>query len=265
MVLKEQICRAFCENVHVAAFKGGLAIGTPYQNYLSGDRIGIYALGPREGVYRLVDNALTVAFLEAEGVSLEANSRREALTQILEQHGAAYDEDMGEVFIEGISEAHLPKAVLEFSALLLRLNDLTHLAVERVKNAFEEDVRNALRAEMDKRHIRYVEGQPVSDQLNEISPDMVFYPKNRDAVALFIVTNDSKLWQAMLLRVIADSEKHVPLSVVAVLETDNSVSQKVRIQADNRLDAVPRYRSGPNDTIQRIARVVVGNEAASIH
>ncbi|MFC6487538.1 DUF1828 domain-containing protein [Nitratireductor sp. GCM10026969] len=265
MVLKERICRAFCENVRVTAFKGGLAIGTPYHNYLSGDPIGIYALGPKGGAYRLVDNALTVAFLEAEGASMEANSRREALSQILEQHGAAYDEDMGEVFIEGVTEADLPKAVLEFSALLLRLNDLIHLTVERVKNAFEDDVRTAIRAEMGRRRIRFIEGQAVSDQLSDIAPDMVFYPEHRDPVALFIVTNDSKLWQAMLLRVIADSEKHVPLSVVAVLETDSSVSQKVRLQADNRLDAIPRYRSGPNDAIQRITRVVVGNEAGTVH
>jgi hypothetical protein len=39
----------------------------------------------------------------------------------------------------------------------------------------------------------------------------------------------------------------------------------VRLQADNRLEAAPRYKSGPSDTIQRIARVVVGNEAAAVH
>ncbi|MES0134762.1 DUF1828 domain-containing protein [Mesorhizobium sp. M0016] len=265
MGLKEQICRAFCENVQITAFSGGVAICTPYKNFISGDLIGIYALGPKSGLYRLVDNALTIAFLEAEGATMDAASRREALSQILVQHGAAYDEEMGEIFIDGITEADLPKAVLEFSALLLRLNDLILLTVERVKNAFEDDVRAAIRDEMDKRHVRYVEGQPVSPDLTDVTPDMVFYPEDRDPVALFIATNDSKLWQAMLLRVIADSERHLPLSVVAVLETETSVSQKVRLQADNRLDAAPRYKSGPIDTIQRIARVVVGNEAATVH
>jgi hypothetical protein len=265
MGLKEQICRAFCENVQVTAFSGGMAISTPYQNFTSGDAIGIYVLGPKAGVYRLVDNALTIAFLEAEGATMDAASRREALSQILEQHGAAYDEEMGEIFKDGVAEADLPTALLEFSALLLRLNDLIFLTVERVKNAFEDDVRAAIRDEMDKRHIRYVEGQPVSADLADVTPDMVFYPSNRDPVALFIATNDAKLWQAMLLRVIADSERHVPLSVIAVLETETSVSQKVRLQADNRLDGTPRYKSGPNDTIQRITRVVVGNEAATVH
>ncbi|MER8851417.1 DUF1828 domain-containing protein [Mesorhizobium australicum] len=265
MGLKDQLCRAFCENVQVTAFSGGMAVGTPYQNFISGDPIGIYALGPKAGVYRLVDNALTIAFLEAEGATMDVASRREALSQILEQHGAAYDEEMGEIFREGIAEADLPTAILEFSALLLRLNDLILLTVERVRNAFEDDVRAAIREEMDKREIRYVEGKPVSEELKDITPDMVFYPVNRDPVALFIATNEAKIWQAMLLRVIAESVVHQPLSVVAVLETENSISQKVRLQADNRLDALPRYKSGPHDTIQRIARVVVGNEAASVH
>ncbi|MCO5161077.1 MAG: DUF1828 domain-containing protein [Mesorhizobium sp.] len=265
MGLKEQICRAFCESVHVNAFKGGLAIGTPYQNFITGDPIGIYALGPKAGMYRLVDNALTLSFLEAEGATMDAASRRDALTLILDQHGAAFDEEMGEIFRDGVSESELPKAVLEFSALLLRLNDLILMTIERVKNAFEDDVKAAIREEMDKRHIQYVEGQPVSQQLADVTPDMVFYPESRDPVALFIATNDAKLWQAMLLRVIADSERHVPLSVIAVLETETSVSQKVRLQADNRLDAAPRYRSGPLDTIQRITRVVVGNEAVTVH
>ena len=265
MVVKEQICRAFCENVQVTAFDGGFAVSTPYQNFLSGDRIGIYALGPKAGVYRLVDNALTIAFLEAEGASMEGNARREALALMLSQHNASYDEEMGEVFKDGIPEAELPSAILEFSALLLRLSDIALLTVEHVKNAFEEDLRSAIRDEMDKREVNYVEGQPVSSELGDIVPDMVFYPQNRDPVALFIATNEAKLWQAMLLRVIAESQKHIPLSVIAVLETDNSVSQKVRLQADNRLDAVPRYRSGPSDTIQRITRVVVGNEAVTFH
>ncbi len=264
MVLKERICKAFCEGVQVSTFKGGIAISTSYLN-AAGDRIGIYALGPKAGMYKLVDNALTLAFLESEGVTMDTASRREALSGILSQHDASYDEEMGEIFVDGVTEAGLPKAILDFSALLLRLNDMLLLTVERVKNAFEDDVKEALRVEMTKREIRLVEGQPVSSDLQDITPDMVFFPDGRDPVALFVATNESKLWQAMHLRLIADYEKHFALSVVAVLEADSSLSQKVRVQADNRLDALPRYRNGPADTIQRILRIVVGNEAASIH
>ncbi|MBA3449322.1 MAG: DUF1828 domain-containing protein [Pseudaminobacter sp.] len=264
MVLKERICEAFCEGVQVSTFKGGIAISTSYLN-ASGDRIGVYALGPKNGLYKLVDNALTVAFLEAEGAPMSMGTRRETLSAILTQHNAAYDDEMGEIFREDIAEAHLPKAILDFSALLLRLNDMLLLTTDRIRNAFEDDVRGAVRAEMEKRHIEILENQPVSDQLPEITPDMVFFPSGREPVALFIATSESKLWQAMHLRLIAQHQKHFALSVVGVLEADNSLSQKVRVQADNLLDALPRYRNGPADTIQRIVRAVVGNEAASIH
>ncbi|RWH28310.1 DUF1828 domain-containing protein [Mesorhizobium sp.] len=264
MVLKERICEAFCEGVQVSTFKGGLAVSTSYLN-AAGDRIGVYALGPKNGVYKLVDNALTVAFIEAEGAPLNSGARRETLNAILAQHGAAYDDEMGEVFMDDISEADLPKAILEFSALLLRLNDMLLMTTDRVKNAFEDDVKEAIRTEMDKRHIRIVEDQPVSEDLKEIIPDMVILPNGREPVALFVATSESRLWQAMHLRLLAGYVKHTPLSVVAVLEADNSLSQKVRVLADNRLDALPRYRNGEHDTIQRIVRLVVGNEAASLH
>ena len=264
MVLKERICEAFCEGVQVASFKGGIAVSTSYLNGM-GDRVGIYALGPSDGLYRIVDNALTIAALEASGVGFGTESRQEALLRILSDHHAAYDEELGEVFREGVTEEDLPKAILDFSALLLRLNDLLMLTTERVKSVFEEDVRDAVRAAMDKRHIRIAEDEPVSGDIPEITPDMVMFPEGRDPVALFIATSDAKLWQAMHLRLIAQHEKHFPLSVVAVIEQDNSLSQNVRVQADNRLDALPRFRTGPLDTIQRIVRIVVGNEAASFH
>lgn len=264
MVLKQQICAAFCDSVEVSSFDGGFAVSTAYLN-AAGDRIGVYALGPSAGAYKLIDNALTVAFLEAEGARISAGSRRDVLNTILQQHHAAFDEEMGEIFMDGITEADLPKAVLDFSALLLRLNDMLLMTTERIRNAFEDDVKDALRLEMSRRHVTILEGEPVSSELSEITPDMVFLPLGRDPVALFVATSESKLWQAMHLRLIAEYEKKLSLFVVAVLEADNSLSQKVRVQADNRLDALPRYRNGPADTIQRVVRLVVGNEAASLH
>jgi hypothetical protein len=264
MELKKRICEAFCEGVQVSRFRGGVAVSTSYLN-ATGDRLGVYAMGPENGAYRVVDNALTISSLEADGVSLSSGTRAEALSTILAQHGAQYDPDMGELYIEKIGEAQLPKAILDFIALLLRLNDLVLLARDRVKNAFEDDVREALKAEMDRRNIRILENEPVSSELQDVIPDMVFLPSGRDPVALFIATSEAKLWQAMHLRLLADYEKHIPLSVVAVLEADNSLSQKTRVQADNRLDALPRFRTSPRDTIQKIVRVVIGNEAASVH
>jgi hypothetical protein len=89
---------------------------------------------------------------------------------------------------------------------------------------------------------------------------MVFKAEGRDPVALFIAIDDSKLWQAMHLRLIADYEQHAQLSVIAVIQRESSVSSKVRIKADNRLDATLRYEDEPNIALQRIALEVFGRQ-----
>ena len=63
--LKEDICEAFCSTIQISEFEGGYAIGTPYANR-AGDNIGIYAVFGAGDSFRLIDNALTVSFLEAE-------------------------------------------------------------------------------------------------------------------------------------------------------------------------------------------------------
>lgn len=256
--LKERICQAFCESVEITDFDGGFAISTPYLDE-SGDRIGMYAVGAKGGVFRIVDNALTIAFIEADGAPLNTDSRKAALSRILTDYGAIYDEELGELAITGVVEASLPRAILDFSALLLRVRDLRMLATERVKSTFEEDVREALRAELEGK-ARITEDMPVSDALSEITPDMVFYAEGRDPVALFLATSEAKVWQATHLRLIADYEFRTPLSIVAMLDTESALSAKVRAQADNRLDAVPRYRSEPRAAIQRVVTEVLGRQ-----
>jgi len=260
--LKKRICEAFCASVEAKRFNNGLAIGTPYSNR-SGDRVGMYAIGPNGGPYRLIDNALTISFLESEGVNFDNASRQEALNNLLGEYGASYDQELGEIFIERVAEGDLPRQVLNFSALLLRINDLAWLAQERVKNTFREDIKEVFRKLFaGKAEVR--EDEPVSDELSEISPDMVFLAPGRDPVAFFIATDDSKLWQAMHLRLIADYEKHVSLSVVAMLERGDALSAKMRAKADNRLDAIPRYEDEPDAAIQRVATEVLGRQHPAI-
>src|ERR1017187_361572 len=131
--LRDGICEAFCSEVEIAEFSGGLAIGTPYFNR-SGDKIGIYALEAKGQRYKLIDNALTVSFLESDGVTLDNVTRRRVLTDLLGEYGAEFDDEMGEIYIDAVKEADLPKRVLDFSALLLRINDMAWLAQDRVKS-----------------------------------------------------------------------------------------------------------------------------------
>lgn len=259
MVSKKDICQAFCQFVEVSTFSGGLAVSTPYLNHL-GDPIGIYLLGNDGGPYRIIDNAMTVAYLEAEGATLDSSTRQQAFVQLLNQYGASYDAENGELFIDAVSEAKAPKAILDFSALLLRLNDMLLLTPERAASTFTDDVKKALLGELSG-NVPYTEGEPVSDTIKEVIPDLTFYPEGRDPVALFIVTSEPKIWQAIHLRMVADHEAHVPLSIMAVLETDNSVTSSLRVQADNRLDAVPRFRNEPQQALKRMVTEIVGRQA----
>lgn len=254
--LKHLICKAFCEEVDVSLFEGGFAVGTPFFGK-DGDRLGLYVLGKEGGPYRVIDNALTISFLESAGVNLDNEQRKIILNDLLSEYHAQYDDELGEIFIEAVSEAQLPKAIIEFSSLLLRLNDFLWLTNEKTENTFRDDIRALVHAALDgKAEIR--DDEPVSNELDEIVPDMVLTAKGRRPVALFIAQSDNKVYQAMQLKLIADYEKHIKLSVVALLEKDGSISTKVRNRADNRLDGIPRYELDKANAIQRVVREVVG-------
>ena len=157
---------------------------------------------------------------------------------------------MGEIYIDGVKRTELARKVLDFSALLLRINDLAWLSQERVKGTFKEDVRSLLRKEFEGKAV-IKEDEPVLENLKDVTPDMVIKAEGRDPVAIFIAADDLKVWQAMHLRLIADYEQHVNLLVVAMLERDGVITSRVRQQADNRLDAIPRFENEPNAAIQR--------------
>jgi len=263
MELKKEICKAFCDSVEVTPFHGGLAVGTSWKHHF-GDRIGMYVLPQNDGSYRIIDNALTVALLENQGVNLDNSSKHAAFVSLLNLYDASYDEELGELFREVESYTSLPNSLLEFSSLLLRMNDLLFLTRERVENTFKEEVKKALFAELGDK-VRIMENEPVSHKLSEVLPDYVFYPQNRDPVALFLVNSDVRLLQAIHLRMVADYEVKSSVSIVAMLESDKAVSQKTRVMADNRLDAVPRYSQGKKDAIHRISTEVLGRQSIALH
>ncbi len=254
--LKELICQAFCAEVEAKAIQNGYAVATPYENRM-GDRIGIYAIGERGGPYRLIDTALNVAYLQADGATLDNPTRRQNFFSLLNEYGAAYDPELGEIYVPDVQESDLPRKINHFSAMLLRLNDMIWTTTERTRSTFRDDVRAALKAELaDKVTIK--EDKPVSEKLSEVTPDMVFWAPGRDPVALFIATDETKLWQAMHLRLVADHEANEPVVVIALLQNQNALSRGTVTKADNRLDAIPRYEDEPKAALNRIFREVIG-------
>lgn len=255
--MKKLICTEFCNSLSVNPMSNGYGISTAYTNP-DGDPVGFYAIGPdTDGNYRLIDGGAIVPMLEAMGATLDTQTRRGLFDGLLAEYGAAYDEAAMEIVRSSVPEHDLPAATLEFLALMLRVQDLAYLTVERVESSFRDDVVQALRAEIgDRATIR--ESEPVSDLLSEETPDLVIEAKGRAPVAVFIVTNATKLYQAIQLQMFAHYEARVPLKVTAMLENDTSVTQALRQKADNRLDAVPRYQRAERDAVARIVREAVG-------
>ncbi len=257
--MKNSICRAFCQDLSVRELKNGFAISTPFDD-VEGNPLGFYAIGPgAEGRYRIIDSGATVAFLEAAGVTFDNEARQQAFAELLMEYGANYDDESGELVIPEIEEHNLPKAALGFMALLLRIRDFLLVTRERVESTFREDVITALKEKLTGR-ATVEEEKAVSLDLEEITPDLLMYAKGRETVALFIASSERKVHEAIHLQMIARHEAHVSLKIIVMLEQEASVSQRLRQRADNRLDAVPRYRRDEKAAIERVIREVVGSE-----
>lgn len=255
--MKKLICAEFCNSLSVTELPNGYGISTAYTQQ-NGDPIGFYAIGPDEnGNFRLLDGGAVVPMLEATGATLESQTRRSLFDALLAEFGAQFDADGMDLARLDVPEAELPSAALAFLGLMLRIQDLSYLTIERVESTFKEDVIRALRVEIGERAI-IREEEPVSDALSEEVPDVVIEARGRSPVALFIITNAARLYQAIQLQMIAQYEVRTDLRVAAMLEHDGSVPSALRQKADNRLDAVPRYLKGERDAIHRIVREAVG-------
>jgi hypothetical protein len=264
--MKDQICRAFCDELSVRQIDRGYAISTAYED-VAGEPIGFYALGPdANSRYRLVDSGTTVAFIEAAGATLDSRTRLEAFRELLAEYSALYDDDRGELVIPDLEESELPAASLNFMALLLRLKDLLLITRERVESTFREDVITALRERLGGQ-ATIKESEPPAPKLADVVPDLILQAPNHTPVALFLATTDAKVSEAIYLQMIAAHEAKIPLRVIAMLEHDSSVTRVLRQRADNRLDAVPRYRRDEHAAIERVAKEVLDIErlSSSVH
>jgi hypothetical protein len=255
MSLQKRICEAFCAEVRVNPIRGGFGISTPFSDAATGDGIGFYILGPSDNqMYKLVDDALTVARFEAEGATLDSQQRLESFNEVLTTYGARYDEDSGELLIEDVRLESLDRKILDFMALMLRLQDMYLLTRERTRNTFADDVANKLE-NLNVPGVSVEANAPVYEDLNEVIPDYVLRREgHKKPLALFLASTSEKLWQAMHLQLIAEHEARKPVSVVALLETGHTGTAKVRDKAANRLAATLNWRGDEAAAFQRILR-----------
>jgi hypothetical protein len=254
--MKEDLCRAFCAELAVAKVPAGFAVGTAFEKE-DGDRITFYILGPSAtGDYRLQDDGSTVPMIEASGADLGVAARAEVFHSLLSEYGAVYDQDTFELSTEPLPEAEVPRAALQFVALLLRLQDLLLLSRERAESTWiQEAIRDIEHAVGGRAEI--VEDGVVSPELSAYPADIVIRAPAHPPVAVFFGSSDTKAYEALLLHSYAKYQVRLDCSVVVLLEKDSSLSKKVRQRVDNNL-IVPRYRGGEIEAIGRIVEVAVG-------
>lgn len=254
--MKDDLCKAFCDQLSVHSVPDGLAIGTEF-NGIAGDPIGFYIVGPDDnGLFRIEDDGQTVSFLEMSGADLGNAARLEVFDGLLANHAASYDSDEGDLFIAGLQKRDVPSAAIRFVALLLRTQDILFMAAERAASTFREDAMRLLRRKVGDTAV-IKESEVIHPRLKDFPADVLIKAKNKVPVALMLGTSDQKVTEALLLHAVARLEvPELRVRVVALIEQERAVTEKSRRRAANRLSAVTYFRGDEDAAIDRVVQEV---------
>jgi hypothetical protein len=258
--MKDQLCKAFCDNLQVRQVPAGLAVST---NFLGpeGDRIGFYIRNQEDGNYRIEDDGFTLPALEASGLDFSSGSRGNAMRELLAEYGVSIDEDARAFTIDNVSELTLPTLAMRFVAFSLRVRDFALMTEARVLGTFREDVAKLLRQSVADR-ASLEEMSAVSAALSDFSADFIIRAPNRRPVGVFLETGDARVLEAIIVQMRALHEVHIDCAIIALLERGRSITSIVRRNAANRLTAVTEFRGDEIASIQRIAYEALGQ---SVH
>lgn len=254
--MKEELCKAFCDELDLHEVPAGLAVSTGF-NWMYGEPLGFYIVGPDSaGNYRIEDDGTTIPLIEAAVADLETPTRADAFEAMLSEYGAIYDDDRAELTTLPLRSERVPQAAMRFVALLLRLQDLVLLTPERAASTFREDAAKAIRETIGSRaQIR--ENEPIATGI-EFPADVILQVPDKSPVAIFLAMSEQRVLEAVVAQMAAMYEAHEPCSVIALLERDSSVTRKMRRYASNRLTAMPIFEGDEKAAIARIEREVLG-------
>jgi Domain of unknown function DUF1828 len=256
MDIKTNLCEAFCGALDVREVPDGFAVGTQHQAP-DGDYIGFYIVGPNDsGKYRIQDDGMYMSAIESAGGDTNNKARLAAFTGLCESYGVQREEDSGELITPYVAPSEIGTSALRFLTFLLRIQDLIWMSSERAASTFKEDAIKLLREIVGER-AKIIPDYVISKALQEIPADLGIVADGRPPVALFFGLSDARLMEALLLQAYAQ-QAHDQCSVIALLESESSVSAKMRQRANNHLSAVPNYRGEERAACARIAREALG-------
>jgi len=258
MKLEETLCKAFCDALTVRQIPAGLAIGTAYDGS-DNDPLGFYVIGPDESKrYRIQDDGMSVATLEAQGASLSNETRRGVFNTLLDEYGIYFDEGSHELTTHSLAESEIPAAALRFIAFLLRVQDILFTSQERAASTFKDDAIAMLRQQASN-DVQIVEKYVVAPVLKDFPADIALLVSGRPPVAVFVGSNDAHVGEALLLHAYAE-KAGVPCKVLALVEAQSSLSKKTWQRASNHLHASPVFRGDEAAACARIIRAAQGDD-----
>ena len=263
MFNKQIICQAFCSEIEVHKVPAGYAIKTPFE--MGGDFLGLFIIESKDGSYCLEDSGLIIPFIEASGINLDKGQRYTAFKSLLEEHSAIYDDDEMVVKLPNIKQENINHAIVQFTSLLLRLQDLTLLHYDVVENTFKEDAINTITNFFTGKADIQLNASPIPDT-NDFLADVIL-KNNENTAALYIATRDAKVDEAVMLWMQGQISS-TPYHVAVLYETEKpNISNISYRRAQNRLDATMFYRHEEMSAMHKLSRIlkIPQSNASSLH
>lgn len=263
-LLKEALCKAFCNDVQIRRVAAGLAIGTGFAGS-HGDKVGFYVVNSElfRGKKRIQESGTALALLEGSGVDFKSTTRQEALEYLLAECGVTFARDDRRFYIDNLTEADVPSAALRFVAFMLRLQDFLLMTEYRVASTFREDAERQIRLMVGDKAV-VSEDVAVAPQVADAPADFLIRAADRPPVAIFLGTGDSRVYEAIVLHMRLQHEVHIQCSVAVLVEKLGAISGRARQQAINRLSAFAEFRGDEEAAIERITRDAIG-KAPIVH
>ena len=254
--LQNVLCSAFCAAIQVEPVPCGYAVSSAFLDR-SGDRLSFYLVQDVDG-YRLEDDGEYLSRLVALNFDIETGTRGKLLSVILENAGAEWDRDTYEIHTGIFDELEIPKQIIAFLSALIRARDLELITRDIGRSTFREDAMAAIQEQFsDVANVN--ENQAIDVGFMDFPSDAVIRPKEGKPAAVYFVTNNEHLSEALLLQAEAEKlQRTHEFSVIALLENYPSplIGRKKFQRAQNRGLTMPIFRGDENEALRFIKKKI---------
>ncbi len=262
--MKDALCRAFCDALTVRDIPAGLAIGTSFKR--GGDALGFFVIYNRKdnSYARLEDDGLTIPILDSLGIDLSYGFRASVFAALQLEFGVVFDVLESTLHTQFVPVEQVPSLSLRFLEFLLRMQDFSLLARERVEDTFRSDVFQSVMERFNGRAEVALRVPPSKDLINHVA-DVVVLPPDRAPLALYVGDTDTKALEAVVLQQKTVIES-LFCSVMLVVRTAKPKRVRERtlaiVKADKEL-SVAVFPDNKEKALQEMERLAFGSYAAT--